>query len=57
MLRVCVAVQAILALMERLKKDKKLPDGKRLYVKLGCRGDWPDIQEPSWVPPDLNPAA
>ena len=56
-LKVPGAMQAILALMERLKKDKKLPDGKRLYVKLGCRGDWPDIQEPSWVPPELTPAA
>lgn len=52
----CV-VQAILALNERLKKDKKLPDGKRLYVKLGCRGDWPDIQEPSWQPPELTTVA
>lgn len=49
------AVQAILALMERVKQDKKLPDGKRLYVKLGCRGDWPDLQEPGWQPPEMTP--
>jgi hypothetical protein len=50
-------LQAIAALVERCKKDKKLPDGKRLYVKLGCRGDWPDIQPPDWQPPEPQPVA
>ena len=24
---------------------------KALYVKLGCRGDWPEIMPPGWAPP------
>lgn len=48
-------VQAVPALMGLLEKDDQLPKGKLLYVKLGCRGDWPDIQPPEWQPPDASP--
>ncbi|KAG6431513.1 hypothetical protein SASPL_109592 [Salvia splendens] len=27
-----------------------LPGKKSLYVRLGCRGDWPDIKPPAWDP-------
>lgn len=23
---------------------------KSLYIRLGCRGDWPDIKPPGWDP-------
>lgn len=32
---------------------------KSLYVRLGCRGDWPDIKPPGWDPsasPDVSSA-
>ncbi|RID75727.1 hypothetical protein BRARA_B02757 [Brassica rapa] len=31
-------------------KDKGLPGKKSLYIRLGCRGDWPNIQPPGWDP-------
>lgn len=35
------------------------PEGKKsLYIRLGCRGDWPDIKPPGWDPstsPDASP--
>nr|VDD24470.1 unnamed protein product [Brassica oleracea] len=30
--------------------DKGLPSKKSLYIRLGCRGDWPNIQLPGWDP-------
>ena len=49
------ALQAVPALMNLLEKDDQMAKGKLLYVKLGCRGDWPDIQPPEWQPPDAAP--
>ena len=52
--------EALIALMtnfEREAEKKGMPDGQRslaakklLYVKLGARGDWPEIQPPEWQP-------
>ncbi|MCD7470121.1 hypothetical protein HAX54_009706 [Datura stramonium] len=39
-------------------EDKDLPGKKSLYIRLGCRGDWPDIKPPGWDPstsPDASP--
>ncbi|XP_049362510.1 probable inactive shikimate kinase like 2, chloroplastic [Solanum verrucosum] len=43
--------QAVLSALKRLiLADKDLPGKKSLYVRLGCRGDWPDIKPPGWDP-------
>ncbi|XP_051137649.1 probable inactive shikimate kinase like 2, chloroplastic [Andrographis paniculata] len=43
--------QASLSALKRLiLSDKNLPGRKSLYVRLGCRGDWPDIKPPGWDP-------
>ena len=34
---------------ELVKKDQDLCGKKGVYMKFGCRGDWPDLQ-----PPDEN---
>lgn len=38
------------ALKYLLESEKDLPDKKSLYVRLGCRGDWPNIMPPGWDP-------
>ncbi|CAM6094774.1 unnamed protein product [Calypogeia fissa] len=38
------------ALKYLLMAEKDLPGKKSLYVRLGCRGDWPDIMPPGWDP-------
>lgn len=43
-------MQAVPALLRVVENDPKMPQGKLLYVKLGCRGDWPDLQHPDWKP-------
>ena len=50
-------VQTVPALLELVKKNPKLPQGKALYVKYGCRGDWPDLQPPEWRPTEPSPTA
>ncbi|OVA02872.1 Shikimate kinase/Threonine synthase-like 1 [Macleaya cordata] len=43
--------QACLSALKRLiLADKKLPGKKNLYIRLGCRGDWPNIKPPGWDP-------
>ncbi|KAF5191290.1 shikimate kinase like [Thalictrum thalictroides] len=43
--------QACLSAIKRLiLSDKKLPGKKSLYIRLGCRGDWPNIKPPGWDP-------
>ncbi|CAN4076296.1 unnamed protein product [Withania somnifera] len=43
--------QAVLSALKRLiLTDKDLPGKKSLYIRLGCRGDWPDIKPPGWDP-------
>ncbi|XP_073298894.1 probable inactive shikimate kinase like 2, chloroplastic [Primulina huaijiensis] len=44
--------QALLSALKRLiLSDKNIPDKKSLYIRLGCRGDWPDIKLPAgWDP-------
>lgn len=41
---------ALRALKVLLEADKELPSKKSLYVRLGCRGDWPNIMPPGWNP-------
>lgn len=41
-----VAQASLSALKRLILSDKKLPGKKSLYVRLGCRGDWPDIKPP-----------
>ncbi|KAK9144264.1 hypothetical protein Sjap_004167 [Stephania japonica] len=43
--------QACLSALKRLVlSDKNLPGKKSLYIRLGCRGDWPNIKPPGWHP-------
>ncbi|CDP18550.1 unnamed protein product [Coffea canephora] len=46
-----VAQASLSALKRLILSDRKLPGKKSLYVRLGCRGDWPDIK-----PPGCNPS-
>ncbi|KAG6557130.1 hypothetical protein Mapa_001057 [Marchantia paleacea] len=41
---------ALKALKYLLDGEKDLPGKKALYVRLGCRGDWPEIMPPGWDP-------
>ncbi|WJX56344.1 putative inactive shikimate kinase like 2, chloroplastic [Trifolium repens] len=45
-----VAQGCLSALKQLILSDKKLPGKKSLYIRLGCRGDWPNIQPPGWDP-------
>eukprot|EP00271_Cylindrocystis_brebissonii_P022581 TRINITY_DN8739_c0_g1_i2.p1 TRINITY_DN8739_c0_g1~~TRINITY_DN8739_c0_g1_i2.p1 ORF type:complete len:373 (+),score=81.44 TRINITY_DN8739_c0_g1_i2:283-1401(+) len=46
-----LATEGVLrALKNLLEAEPKLPDKKSLYLRLGCRGDWPDIQSPDYNP-------
>mmetsp|Transcript_6413 Transcript_6413/g.40042 ORF Transcript_6413/g.40042 Transcript_6413/m.40042 type:complete len:228 (+) Transcript_6413:4527-5210(+) len=33
-----------------LEENEEIPKKKSLYVRLGARGDWPDLREPEWNP-------
>lgn len=41
-----VAQASLSALKRLILSDKKLPGKKSLYIRLGCRGDWPNIKPP-----------
>ncbi|CAL1376213.1 unnamed protein product [Linum trigynum] len=45
-----VAQASLSALKRLILADKELPGKKSLYIRLGCRGDWPDIKPPGWDP-------
>ncbi|CAN6486611.1 unnamed protein product [Victoria cruziana] len=46
-----IAAQACLSALKRLiLSDKQLPGKKSLYIRLGCRGDWPNIEPPGYDP-------
>ncbi|TKY70054.1 inactive shikimate kinase like 2 [Spatholobus suberectus] len=45
-----VAQACLSALKQLIRSDKKLPGKKSLYIRLGCRGDWPNIKPPGWDP-------
>ncbi|KAG4992226.1 hypothetical protein JHK87_025683 [Glycine soja] len=45
-----VAQACLSALKQLIKSDKKLPGKKSLYIRLGCREDWPNIKPPGWDP-------
>ncbi|CAA0825458.1 Probable inactive shikimate kinase like 2-chloroplastic [Striga hermonthica] len=45
-----VAQASLSALKRLVLSDKKLTGRKSLYVRMGCRGDWPDIKPPGWDP-------
>ncbi|KAJ4784898.1 Shikimate kinase [Rhynchospora pubera] len=45
-----VAQGCLSALKQLTLSDKKLTGKKSLYIRLGCRGDWPDIKPPGWDP-------
>ncbi|KAH7576485.1 hypothetical protein ACOSP7_003176 [Xanthoceras sorbifolium] len=54
-----VAQASLSALKQLILSDKKLPGKKSLYIRLGCRGDWPNIKPPGWDPStgaDSSPA-
>ncbi|XP_059444859.1 probable inactive shikimate kinase like 2, chloroplastic [Corylus avellana] len=45
-----VAQGSLSALKQLVLSDKKLAGKKSLYIRLGCRGDWPNIKPPGWDP-------
>ncbi|KAE9446221.1 hypothetical protein C3L33_21880, partial [Rhododendron williamsianum] len=45
-----VAQASLSALKQLILSDKKLPGKKSLYIRLGCRGDWPYIKPPGGDP-------
>ncbi|XP_022860237.1 probable inactive shikimate kinase like 2, chloroplastic, partial [Olea europaea var. sylvestris] len=45
-----VAQASLSALKHLILSDKNLPGKKSLYIRLGCRGDWPDIKPLGWDP-------
>ncbi|KAL2545450.1 putative inactive shikimate kinase like 2 [Forsythia ovata] len=45
-----VAQASLSALKRLILSDRNLPGKKSLYIRLGCRGDWPDIKPPGWDP-------
>ncbi|CAH9130532.1 unnamed protein product [Cuscuta epithymum] len=45
-----VAQAVLSALKQLIVSDKNLSGKKSLYIRLGCRGDWPDIKPPGWDP-------
>lgn len=42
---------------ELVKKDEDLCGKKGVYMKFGCRGDWPDLQPPDGNASLQGPAA
>ncbi|PON85409.1 Shikimate kinase/gluconokinase [Trema orientale] len=55
-----LAQACLSALKQLILSDKKLPGKKSLYIRLGCRGDWPNIKPPGWDPSagdDVSPGA
>jgi len=52
-----IAQACLSALKQLLISDKKLTGKKSLYIRGGCRGDWPNIQAPGWDPSSQNNAA
>ncbi|GAV87703.1 SKI domain-containing protein/CS domain-containing protein [Cephalotus follicularis] len=45
-----VAQAALSALKRLILSDRELPGKKSLYIRLGCRGDWPNIKPHGWNP-------
>ncbi|KAL0913518.1 hypothetical protein M5K25_016984 [Dendrobium thyrsiflorum] len=45
-----VALACLRALKQLILSDKQLTGKKSLYIRLGCRGDWPNIKPPGWDP-------
>jgi hypothetical protein len=42
------ASQLIKGMLQLLKENKDLLVRKRLYIELGCRGDWPEVRIGGW---------
>mmetsp|Transcript_15605 Transcript_15605/g.26291 ORF Transcript_15605/g.26291 Transcript_15605/m.26291 type:complete len:310 (+) Transcript_15605:69-998(+) len=49
-------VEGVQQMLDAWQGDGSLPGKKSLYIRLGCRGDWPDLKPPQWDPnrPDEN---
>lgn len=45
-----VAKSSLQAIKKLLENDTELTGKKGLYLRLGCRGDWPEIMPPGWNP-------
>lgn len=41
-----ISNQVLQRVAEIVKKDEDLCGKKGVYMKFGCRGDWPDLQPP-----------
>jgi len=46
-----LAERTLPAVLQLLQADEKLVGKKSLYVRLGARGDWPNLAEPGSIPP------
>ncbi|KAI6707556.1 hypothetical protein NL676_010518 [Syzygium grande] len=49
-----VAQASLSALKRLVLSERKLPDKKSLYIRLGCGGDWPNIKPPEWDPSTVD---
>mmetsp|Transcript_33941 Transcript_33941/g.47021 ORF Transcript_33941/g.47021 Transcript_33941/m.47021 type:complete len:289 (+) Transcript_33941:64-930(+) len=47
---------ALSGIKTMLDADEQITGKKSLYVRLGCRGDWPEFKPPGWDPanPEVN---
>ncbi|VFQ90905.1 unnamed protein product [Cuscuta campestris] len=52
-----VSQAALSALKQLILSDKNLTGKKSLYVRFGCRGDWPDIKPPGCDPSIVSQAS
>ncbi|KAJ4847122.1 hypothetical protein Tsubulata_024597 [Turnera subulata] len=52
-----VAQASLSVLKQLILSDRKLPDKKSLYIRFGCRGDWPNIQPPGGFDPSSEAAS
>lgn len=41
--------QVLSAIKSKLEEESELCKQKGLYVRFGCRGDWPNIKPPDWT--------
>lgn len=48
---------SLVQVVRLFEADPAIGTRKQLYVRLGCRGDWPVLAAPGWVPPTGTAAA
>lgn len=46
--------QVLSAIKSKLEDESELCKKKGLYIRMGCRGDWPNIEPPDWTPTNYS---